>query len=174
MHGLIPILTAAFLMVAPMAQAFTFNSIDGGTLSLDEYKGRPVLVVNTASRCGFTPQYNGLQALQDRYAEAGLVVLAVPSDDFHQELSSADEVRDFCEVNFGLTLPMTDITPVRGRNAHPFYQWVRAETGFEPRWNFNKVLVGVDGTVKGTFGSVTRPQSSQITQLIDAELAAAP
>ena len=90
----------------------TFPSIDGGTLSIEDWRGTPVLVVNTASLCGFTPQYEGLQALYDAYRDKGLVVLAVPSDDFNQELDSADAVKDFCEITFGLDLPMTDITPV--------------------------------------------------------------
>ena len=120
----------------------TFASIDGGTLSIEDWRGHPVLVVNTASRCAFTRQYDDLQALQDTYAEAGLVVLAVPSNDFRQELGSDAEVKDFCEVNFGLTLPMTTITSVRGPEAHPFYVQLRDATGFEPAWNFDKVLLG--------------------------------
>lgn len=152
------------------AQGFTFDSIDGGTLSLDDWRGQPVLVVNTASRCGFTPQYEGLQALYDRYRDQGLVVLAVPSDDFRQELSSAEAVKDFCEVNFGLDLPMTDITHVRGAQAHPFYKWVEQQTGFSPAWNFNKVLIGPDGQVIETYGSTTRPTSSSITRAVEAAL----
>ena len=110
----------------------TFASIDGGALSVEDWRGRPVLVVNTASQCGFTPQYDGLQALYDTYRDRGLVVLAVPSDDFNQELASAEEVKEFCAVNFDLTMPMTDITTVRGAGAHEFYKAVRAETGFQP------------------------------------------
>ncbi|MEM9247577.1 MAG: glutathione peroxidase, partial [Pseudomonadota bacterium] len=106
---------------------FTFPSIDGGTLALGDWLGRPVLVVNTASRCGFTRQYEALQALYDRYRADGLIVLAIPSNDFRQELATEAEVREFCEVTFGLDLPMTEITAVRGRDAHPFYQWLAAE-----------------------------------------------
>lgn len=152
------------------ALAFTFDNIDGGQIDLDDWTGQPVLVVNTASRCGFTPQYDGLQALQDRYGPKGVIVLAVPSDDFRQELDSAAEVKDFCEVTYGLTLPMTDITPVTGAEAHPFYQWVRETTGFQPGWNFNKVLIGVDGSVVGTYGAATKPLSGTITRAIEAEL----
>lgn len=147
-----------------------FVSIDGGTLSLAEWAGQPVLVVNTASMCGFTPQYDALQTLQDRYRERGLVVLAVPSDDFNQELSSAAEVQEFCAVNFNLTLPMTDITPVKGPKAHPFYQWVRAQTGFVPAWNFNKVLIGRDGSVAGSWGSSTAPLSAAIIDAVETAL----
>ena len=145
----------------------TFPSIDGGTLALEDWRGHPVLVVNTASRCGFTPQYEALQRLYETYAARGLVVLAVPSDDFNQELGSAAEVKQFCELNYGITLPMTDITHVRGAEAHPFYKAVKAETGFEPGWNFNKILIGPDGTVMGTWGSVTAPDSKPIVQEIE-------
>ncbi|MGJ8627309.1 MAG: glutathione peroxidase [Sulfitobacter sp.] len=119
-----------------------FPNIDGGTLDFSEWAGQPVLVVNTASQCGFTYQYDGLQALYDQYKSRGLIVLAVPSDDFNQELASGQQVKEFCEISFGLNLPMTDITHVRGSDAHPFYKAVADEVGFIPKWNFNKVLVG--------------------------------
>lgn len=147
-----------------------FVSIDGGTLSMADYAGRPVLVANTASMCGFTPQYEGLQDLYDTYRGRGLVVLAVPSDDFRQELSSADEVKEFCAVNFGLDLPMTDITPVKGPAAHPFFAWVKAETGFVPKWNFNKVLIDGEGRVAGTWPSGVEPMSPAIRGAVEAAL----
>ena len=150
-----------------------FASIDGGWLSFADWAGRPILVVNTASQCGFTYQYEGLQKLQDRFADAGLVVLTVPSDDFRQELDSAAEVKEFCEINYGLDLPMADITQVTGREAHAFYKAVEAETGFVPRWNFNKVLVGIDGRILGTWGSKTRPMSQTLIRAVEAALAAA-
>ncbi|MCB1340099.1 MAG: glutathione peroxidase [Pseudooceanicola sp.] len=153
--------------VAATGAGGSFPSIDGGTLSLDDWRGQPVLVVNTASQCGFTPQYEGLQALSDTYGPRGLVVLAVPSDDFNQELGSAAEVKEFCELTYGIDLPMTDITQVRGPEAHPFYKAVKAETGFEPGWNFNKVLIGPDGAVVGTWGSSVQPQSKLIVQEIE-------
>ena len=152
------------------AQSFSFPSIDGGTLSLDDWLGRPVLVVNTASLCGFTPQYEGLQALYDRYRERGLVVVAVPSDDFQQELDSAGEVKEFCEVTFGLDLPMTDITAVRGTGAHPFFRWLKDDHGFAPSWNLNKVLIGPDGGFVTAWGSVTKPGSQAIAGEIEALL----
>ncbi|MFY0691513.1 MAG: glutathione peroxidase [Paracoccaceae bacterium] len=155
---------------AGMALSFTFESIDGGQIDLDAYRGQPVLVVNTASLCGFTPQYEGLQALYDTYRAAGLVVLAVPSDDFRQELGSESAVKEFCELNYGLDLPMTEITRVKGRNAHPFYAWVRAEEGFTPRWNFNKILIGPDGDVVETYGSSTKPMSPKIRRQVEALL----
>lgn len=146
---------------------YTFTSIDGGTIDLAGYAGQPVLVVNTASRCGFTPQYDDLQALQDRYGDRGLVVLAVPSNDFNQELADEAQVKEFCAVNFDLTLPMTEITPVTGEAAHPFYRWLRAEHGFEPAWNFNKVLIGPQGELVATWGSTTRPTSRAILSRIE-------
>src|SRR6056297_3651438 len=163
---------AAFLALpaAALDLAAPFGNIDGGEIRLSDWRGQPVLVVNTASRCGFTHQYDGLQALYDQYRDRGLVVLAVPSDDFRQELSSEAEVKEFCEVNFGLTIPMTTIASVRGPDAHPFFASLAEETGFVPSWNFNKVLLSPEGRVVGTWGSATRPTSSQITQRLDAFL----
>lgn len=161
---------ASFMMTGAAWAAdrtFIFSSIDGGTLDMADWDGQPVLVVNTASQCGFTGQYNGLQALYDTYRDKGLIVLAVPSDDFNQELGSAEEVKEFCDMNFGLDMPMTDITQVKGRKAHPFYKDVRAQTGFVPRWNFNKVLVSPDGEVVATWGSRTKPMSLKITSEVE-------
>jgi glutathione peroxidase len=159
-----------FTLAGTPSQAFTFASIDGGTLDLTAWRGQPVLVVNTASLCAFTPQYEGLQTLHDRYKDVGLVVLAVPSDDFRQELDSAGEVKEFCELTYGLDLPMTDITSVRGAGAHPFYRWVAETDGFIPRWNFSKVLLAPDGSVAATFGSTVQPTSAQMTGAIEALL----
>lgn len=148
----------------------TFASIDGGTLSVESWRGRPVLVVNTASRCGFTGQYDGLQRLYERYRDRGLVVLAVPSNDFRQELGTAQEVKEFCALNFGLDLPMTDITHVRGPDAHPFYAAVAAETGFVPSWNFNKILIGPDGSVVDTWRAAVEPEAPAIQAQVEALL----
>jgi len=166
------ILAAAVMGTMTMAGTAreTFSNIDGGNLSLSDWAGQPVLVVNTASMCGFTPQYDGLQALYDSYRDRGLVVLAVPSDDFAQELSSASEVKEFCAVNYGLTLPMTDITHVTGPQAHPFFAGVKADTGFEPAWNFNKILLDGKGQVVGTWGAAVKPESTKITGAIEALL----
>jgi glutathione peroxidase len=166
--GLSICLVAGAALAAP--GEFVFESIDGGQIDLAAWSGRPVLVVNTASQCAFTPQYDALQALYDRYRDEGLVVLAVPSDDFAQELDSAAEVKEFCEVNFDLDMPMTDITHVRGPDAHPFFRWLAEEEGFAPAWNFNKVLIGPEGEVVATWGSATGPNSSRITREIEALL----
>lgn len=162
---------ATVLFSATTALAgFTFTAIEGGKISLDDWHGKPVLVVNTASLCGYTPQYADLQKLQDTYAARGLVVLAVPSNDFAQELDSEKKVKAFCDANFGLTLPMTTITEVTGKNAHPFYAWVKGQTGFEPQWNFNKVLLDGKGAVVATWGSGPNPMSGEITSKIEALL----
>ncbi len=156
----------AFVLALPAAALdldAPFENIDGGTLKLSEWRGQPVLVVNTASRCGFTKQYSALQELYDTYRDRGLVVLAVPSDDFKQELSNNEAIKEFCELQYGLDMPMTGLTHVRGQQAHPFFQSVLKEAGFEPSWNFNKVLVSPDGRVAGTYGSPVRPMSGQIT-----------
>lgn len=163
-----------FTLATPSAQAEglagTFPSIDGETLSIEDWRGRPVLVTNTASRCAFTRQYDELQALYDQYRTAGLVVLAVPSKDFRQELATAAEVKDFCEVNFGLDIPMTDITSVRGPDAHPFYRALKQQAGFEPSWNFNKVLIGPDGEFVAAWGSRVKPDAPRIVEEIEALL----
>ncbi|QFS82396.1 Hydroperoxy fatty acid reductase gpx1 [Roseivivax sp. THAF40] len=174
MTRLIAPFVALLLSALPVAALdFSFPSIDGGTVEMSDWDGQPVLVVNTASRCAFTGQYDALQTLYDRYRDQGLVVLTVPSGDFRQELGSEEEVKEFCEVNFGLDLPMTTITSVRGAAAHPFYAWLRAETGFEPTWNFNKVLIGPDGAVVATYGSTTRPLAPVLTREIEALLSPA-
>lgn len=166
------LLLSALPALLPMAAfaGFSFPSIDGGTIDLDTFKGRPVLVVNTASLCGFADQFDDLQALHDSYADRGLVVLAVPSDDFRQELASAQEVKEYCAVNFDLTIPMTDITPVTGAAAHPFYKWLAETEGFTPVWNFNKVLLDGEGDVVATWGSVMRPTAPPVTNRIEALL----
>nr|WP_321250168.1 glutathione peroxidase [uncultured Ruegeria sp.] len=168
------LLLFALLLIARAVQAAPltgeFDSIDGGTLSIEDWRGQPVLIVNTASRCGFTGQYAGLQKIHDTYAERGLVVLAVPSDSFKQELGSAEEVKRFCELNYDLTLPMTDITPVKGVDAHPFYKAVAARTGFVPSWNFNKILIDPSGEVVATFGSNVRPDSRKLLSQVEALL----
>jgi len=156
----------------PFAHDFAFKGIGGGMVRLADYAGQPVLVVNTASRCGFTGQYDGLQALWERYRDSGLVVLGVPSDDFNQELASEAEVEEFCEVNFAIDFPMTSITPVKGRSAHPFYAWAAREAGpgRAVRWNFHKYLVAPDGSLAGSFGTAVEPMSPEIRQAVERHL----
>jgi glutathione peroxidase len=154
---------------SPAVAGFSFASIDGGVIDLDDWAGKPVLVVNTASLCGYAGQFDALQALHDGFGDS-VLVLAVPSDDFNQELEDEAAVKEYCEVRFDLTLPMTEITPVRGTAAHPFYQWVRDQTGFQPGWNFNKVLIAPDGSIAGTWGAAVAPEGPQIAGRIKAML----
>lgn len=154
------------------APGFTFASIDGGSYETATWRGMPILVVNTASMCGYTPQYAELQQLSDAY-QGRAIVLAVPSDDFNQELSSNGDVKEFCDLNYSITLPMTQISHVARGDLHPFYEWVRAETGFVPGWNFNKILIGADGSFIKSWGSNAKPLSKDILSEIDKAIAAA-
>ncbi|WP_179379491.1 glutathione peroxidase [Jannaschia marina] len=160
----------AFLLLTGPAAAFEFDALEGGTIDLDALRGEAVLVVNTASLCGFTDQYAGLQALHETYGNRGLIVIGVPSDDFRQELGSEDEVAEFCEVNYGLTIPLTTITPVTGDGAHDFYRWLATEHGVTPRWNFNKALLDPEGRLVAFEGAGTRPQSPRMIRAIEAVL----
>ncbi len=166
-------LTASLLVLLAIpghaGDGFRFSSIDGGSINLDDWRGKPVLVVNTASLCGFAGQFDTLQALHEEFGDRALI-LAVPSDDFNQELADEAAVKEYCAMTFDLTLPMTEITHVTGKAAHPFYAWVKAETGFVPGWNFNKVLLAPDGTIAGTFGAPVRPEGPQIAGQIKAML----
>ena len=154
--------TMAHAETAIATPDWTFESIYGGAYGSADFAGKVVLLVNTASLCGYTPQYSALQKLQDTYKDQGLVVFAVPSDDFHQEKASNDEVKSFCELNYGITLPMSVIAHVTGPEAHPLYLWLKQTTGFEPEWNFNKVLFDRQGNVVGTWRSGAEPIGSEI------------
>jgi glutathione peroxidase len=149
----------------------SFPSIYGEKIETQQWAGKPYLVVNTASMCAFTRQYATLQKLYDDYREAGFGMVAVPSDDFNQELSSDAEIKDFCELNYDIDMPMSETLSVKGPSAHSFFKAVEAEVGFVPSWNFNKILIGVDGHVVGTWRSLTAPMSRSITKAIEAELA---
>ncbi|CAO3414972.1 glutathione peroxidase [Azospirillum doebereinerae] len=170
---------AALVVMGPLsalaasAHDFTFKGIDGQPLPLAQFAGKAILVVNTASQCGFTPQYKGLEALWERYRERGLVVVGVPSDDFGgQEPGNAAVIKDFCEVNYKIDFPLADKTAVSGDDAHPFYRWAANEMGFvaKPRWNFHKYLVGTDGKLTAWFSSVTDPESDKVRDAIEALL----
>jgi glutathione peroxidase len=151
----------AFASGEKTAHDFGFTAIEGDPLPMASFAGKPVLVVNTASRCGFTYQYDGLQALYDRYRDEGLVVLGVPSQDFRQELATSEDVKKFCEINFDLDFPMTEIEKVKGNRAHPLFRWL-AERGATPDWNFNKFLIAPDGTFVAKYGSSVKPDSDKI------------
>ena len=151
---------------------FNLPAIDGGKMPMAQFRGKTVLLVNTASYCGFTKQYDGLQALWEAKRDAGLVVLGVPSNDFgNQEPGGKDEIREFCQVNFSIDFPMSDKLVVKGEGAHPLYQWLKAETGASPRWNFYKFLINGQGQPVSYYSSMTKPQSGKLTKAIDAALA---
>jgi glutathione peroxidase len=155
------------------AHEFEFQSIDGKKLKLKDFAGKPILVVNTASECGLTPQYKGLQALYDKFRDRGLVVLGVPSNDFGaQEPGNEAEIKTFCEERYRVTFPMTAKYAVIGAGRHPFYKWVtdQAGEGAAPRWNFHKYLVGADGALAGTFPSKMTPEDPALRSAIEAAL----
>ena len=153
---------------------FSFTAIDGAALPLSKFKGKAVLVVNTASECGYTPQYKDLEALWKRYRERGLVVLGVPCNDFGaQEPGSEKQIQSFCEVNYGVDFPLTAKARVTGNDAHPFYKWAAEVAGeaAAPRWNFHKYLVGPDGELAAWFPTKTSPAAKDVTAAIEAALA---
>jgi glutathione peroxidase len=153
-----------------VAWAFSFPSIDGGTLNLADFKGRVLLVANTASFCGYTYQYEGLEKLHATRSAGGLTVIGVPSRDFNQESPDDTTVKTFCETRFSIDFPLTTVSHVTGTPAVPFYAWVRAQKQWQPKWNFNKVLIGRDGHVAGTFGSAVAPDGLTLSRALDAEL----
>ena len=153
---------------------FEFTAIDGKPLSMAQFKGKPVLLVNTASQCGFTPQYEGLQKLWESYKDKGLVVLGVPSNDFGgQEPGSAAEIKSFCETSFGVEFPMTEKYPVIGPQAHPLYRWISSELGegAAPKWNFHKYLIAPDGSLAEAWPSRVAPMSKEVTGAVEKLLA---
>jgi glutathione peroxidase len=152
---------------------FGFTAIDGKPMPLAAFKGKALLVVNTASFCGYTNQYAGLQALSDTYEARGLVVIGVPSNDFGgQEPKAEAEIATFCQGAFGVTFPLTDKQPVKGADAHPFYKWAATTLGANaaPKWNFHKYLVGRDGRLLSAFATSVAPQDPKVTAAIEAAL----
>jgi len=149
---------------------FSFKSIDGKDIELKNYKNKVVLLVNTASMCGFTKQYNGLQDLYENYRDKGFVILGLPSNSFLQEYTSEDKVKDFCESKFNITFPMTKIIEVLGENKHPFYKWLQLKYEVKPRWNFHKFIFNKEGKLVKAFSSLTKPGSEKIKKVIESEL----
>ena len=150
---------------------FKIESITGDTIDLKDYKNKVVLLVNTASKCGFTPQYAGLQKLFDKYKNDGFTILGVPTNDFNQEFSKDSDVKEFCEIRYGVNFPLTSIQKIRGDQAHPIYKWIASEVSVigQPRWNFHKFLIGKDGNIINWFSSMTSPSSSGLmTEVEDA------
>ena len=149
---------------------FSFNSIDGKKINLKEFKGKPILIVNTASLCGFTYQYSDIEALHKKYKQDGLIVIGIPSNDFgNQELSSNQKVRQFCTINFNISFLLAEITNIKGEKGHPFFKWIEKEAGFLafPKWNFYKYLINKKGMLVKWYASTTKPNSSKVTKDID-------
>ncbi|MBV9349092.1 MAG: glutathione peroxidase [Pseudolabrys sp.] len=154
------------------AFAFSFRALDGGIVPLAQYAGHPILIVNTASKCGYTPQYAGLQELWERYRSRGLVIIAVPSNDFGgQEPGGASEIRQTAQAEYKITFPIGEKAVVKGAEAHPFYRWAAALKPTDvPRWNFHKYLIGRDGSLKASFASAVEPTDPRIISAIEAAL----
>ena len=155
------------------AHDFTFSGLDGTAIPLSQFKGRTMLIVNTASECGYTPQYEGLEALWQANKDKGLVVIGVPSNDFGaQEPGTAAEIASFCKKNYGVTFPMAAKVAVKGDTAHPFYQWAADRAGPEgrPKWNFHKYLVGADGRLIGWFSTQATPMGPKIRGAVEKAL----
>ena len=159
-------------MTRMTAYAFSFTGLKGGDIKLSDFAGRPILVVNTASLCGYTPQYAGLQELWTRYHERGLMIVGVPSNDFGgQEPGGESEIGHTAHQGFGVAFPLAAKAVVRGSGQHPFYKWAAAEKPLElPRWNFHKYLIGRDGHIAASFPPQVEPTDARVTAAIEKEL----
>ena len=156
-----------------LADEFTFNDLDGSKINLKDYNNKVIVVVNVASKCGFTKQYEDLQIIWDKYQSKGLIVIGVPSNDFGaQEPGSNNEIKNFCEAKFGITFPITEKAIVKGDNAHPFYLWAKKNYGRQavPKWNFHKIIVNKQGKIHDTFASITNPTSKRFISSIEKAL----
>ena len=153
-----------------LAYDFKFNDLDGSSLNLSEYKGKVIVVVNVASQCGFTNQYEDMQKIWEKYQSKGIVILGVPSNDFGKQAPGTnDDIKNFCEAKFGISFPMTEKVSVKGSNAHPFYIWARENFGKSaiPKWNFHKIIISKDGKIAKTFTSITNPSSKKFIKAIE-------
>jgi len=153
-----------------LAYDFKFRDLDGSALSLSEYKGKVVVVVNVASQCGFTNQYEDMQNVWEQYQAKGIIMLGVPSNDFgKQEPGSNEDIKNFCEAKFGISFPMTEKVSVKGADAHPFYIWAEKNHGKSavPKWNFHKIIINKEGKIEKTFSSMTNPSSKKFIEVIE-------
>jgi glutathione peroxidase len=155
-----------------LAHEFKFIGIDGESINMSDYKGKVIVIVNVASRCGFTKQYEDLQNLWTNFKDNNLIVIGVPTNDFKQELDSNKDIKNFCETNFNINFPITEKTNVLGKNAHPFYRWAKENhgKGAIPKWNFHKIIIGKDGKVADTFASITNPSSKKFVTFIEEQI----
>ena len=153
-----------------LAYDFQFRDLDGSTLSLSEYKGKIIIVINVASQCGFTNQYKDMQEIWEKYQKKGIILLGVPSNDFGaQEPGNNSEIKNFCEAKFGITFPMTEKVSVKGDKAHPFYIWAKNNHGKSavPKWNFHKIIIDKSGKIHETFSSITNPSSKRFIKTLE-------
>lgn len=152
-----------------IAYDYEFDGIDGGKIKLSDYKDKVIVVVNVASRCGYTPQYEDLQNLYTKYKSKDLIVIGIPTNNFKQEPGSNNQIKDFCETNFGITFPLTEKINVIGKNSHPFYKWAKKDFGIGavPKWNFHKIIIDKNGKVIDTFASFTKPSSVKFIKVIE-------
>ena len=172
--ALVPLALLAAAPIAHSAYDFTLTSIDGAPMPMAQWKGRVLLVVNTASFCGFTPQYEGLEALSEKYKAQGLTVVGIPSGDFGgQEYDDNGKIKQFCHSKFGIRFPMAAKADVIGPHATPFYRWASATFGDRaiPKWNFHKILVARDGHLIAAFPSAVEPGSRELTAAVTKALA---
>jgi|TARA_B100001093_G_scaffold417835_1_gene408895 glutathione peroxidase len=155
-----------------LAYDFQFDGIEGKSINLNDYKGKVILVVNVASRCGFTNQYKDLQNIWEQYKDKGLIVIGIPTNNFKQEPGSNKEIKDFCETNFGINFPISSKVNVIGKDAHPFYKWTKLNYGIGavPKWNFHKIVINKKGEVSDTFASITKPSSTKFIKFIEKEI----
>ena len=156
-----------------LAYDYKFNNLEGGELNLNQFKNKVIVVVNVASQCGFTNQYEDMQKIWDKYKSRGLIMLGVPSNDFgKQEPGDSNEIKNFCETKFGITFPMTEKVSVKGDNAHPFYMWAKKNYGKSaiPKWNFHKIIINKHGKIEYTFTSFAKPTSKKFISVLEAAL----
>ena len=156
-----------------LAYDFNFKDLDGSNLNLSEYKNKVIIVVNVASQCGFTKQYEDMQKVWEKYQKDGIVMIGVPSNDFgNQEPGDNKEIKNFCEAKFGITFPMTEKVIVKGDEAHPFFIWAKNNYGKSaiPKWNFHKIIIGKNGRVSETFSSMTNPSSGKFIKTLESLL----
>ena len=146
---------------------FSFIDIDGNQVNLEKFKGKPLLIVNTASRCGFTSQYEDLQNLFLEYKNTDLTIIATTSNSFNQEYESSEDIKKICLVNYGVGFVTSSPMDVKGSSAHPIYAWIEKEYNEKPKWNFYKYLFDRNGQLVKSWSSMTKPDSSKITSLID-------
>ena len=159
----------AFAENSGVAYDYSFVGINGDQIKLKDYENKVIVVVNVASRCGYTPQYEDLQTLYNNYKSRDVIVIGVPTNNFKQEPGTHDQIKDFCETNFGISFPMTEKIDVIGANSHPFYKWAKKDFGLSaiPKWNFHKIVIGKEGRIEDTFASFTKPTSKKFIKLIE-------